>query len=106
MPITVTAPGVNWLEELTVESQPPDWLGWYQLYVADALKDAGGENMVIWGVLQRLKGCDNVWPSSRSIRLDVHEEVYGLRPGRVEDSIVSGGCGEGRICGILAAQRI
>lgn len=26
MPITVTAPRVNWLEELTVESQPPDRL--------------------------------------------------------------------------------
>lgn len=26
MPITVTAPRVNWLEELTVESQPPDCL--------------------------------------------------------------------------------
>ena len=26
VPMTVTAPGVNWLEELTVESQPPDRL--------------------------------------------------------------------------------
>ena len=30
MPMTVTAPGVNWLEELTVESQPPDRLEFYQ----------------------------------------------------------------------------
>ena len=30
VPITVTAPGVNSLEELTVESQPPDCLGFYQ----------------------------------------------------------------------------
>ena len=87
VPITVTAPGVNSLEELTVESQPPDCLGFYQQASSSGSRGRGES-----GALQWLERLDNIWPGRGPGRLDIDKEIQSLSTIGIEHSIVRWSC--------------
>lgn len=70
-----------------VESQPPDWLGYYQQG-----RSSGNGARRAMGAVQWLEGLDNVWPSCVPRGLDIDKEVQGLSAIGIEYSIVSRRC--------------
>ena len=85
VPMTVTAREVNWEEEFTEESQPPD-----RLLCSVRIQSPGVElKEGAREVLQRFQGSDDVWPSGVTVSLHINEEVQGLCSNCIENTIVA-----------------